>query len=237
MAYEQIRLSRQKVLYNSTNATNPITAQLVLQGAKVTPTSATITIYAPGGTTALVSAGTMTVTGTMLTYSATTTTTASWPIATGYRADIAVTYSAAVYTMHEMFDVVKYLVRCHVTWDRLVAIDDSIVGSEHNGDEDLSPLIESVRDMAQAALEAKIVNGKKLVENYILDTAPTDTAMAFGVLAQWCLNRGMIEKYKIYREYFERTLGDILSTLKYDTGQSGFEAATPGGIHEVTLVL
>jgi hypothetical protein len=240
MAYEQIRMARQKVLYDNTNAATPLTAQLVLAGAKVTPASATITIYRKGVSTALVSAASMTVSGTLMTYSVDTTTEASWPIETGYRAVLAVTVgsgeSAVVHQMHLIFDIVRYMVRCRVTWDRLVAIDDSIVGSLHNGDEDLSPLIEAVRDMAQAALEAKIVNGKKMVENYILDTSATDTAVAFGVLAQHMLNKGMMEKYKIYRDYFERTLNDVLATLRFDTGQSGEESATPGGIHEVTFV-
>ena len=42
MAYEQKRIGRGKVQYNNDNDANPLTYQLVVDGAKVTPTSATI---------------------------------------------------------------------------------------------------------------------------------------------------------------------------------------------------
>ena len=68
MAYEQRNLRRQKVRYNDDNDDNKLEYQLVLDGAKVTPTSATITIYKPGSTAAVVSAASMTLSGSVLQY-------------------------------------------------------------------------------------------------------------------------------------------------------------------------
>ena len=117
MAYEHKPLRRQKVRYNNTNDDNPLLYQLVVDEEKVTPTSATITIYAPGNSTALVTAAVMTVTGTLLTYKPDTTTEASWPIATGYRADIVVTYATLTYDRHVVFDIVPYLLITGVARD------------------------------------------------------------------------------------------------------------------------
>ena len=47
MTFELKRLGRQKVRYDSANDDNLLRYQLVVDGAKVTPTSATISIYKP----------------------------------------------------------------------------------------------------------------------------------------------------------------------------------------------
>ena len=69
-------------------AIRPETLNRIEKG-KTTPDTATISIYAPGGTTNLLTiAQSMTITGSILSYLVDTTTVASWPIGTSYRADI-----------------------------------------------------------------------------------------------------------------------------------------------------
>lgn len=237
MAFENLRLARQRVLYNDTNAASPLRFQLKIDGAKITPTSATITIYRAGVSTALVSAASMTLSGSILSYPVVTTTTASYPIETGYRAEVAVTYNAVVYERHFLFDVVKFLFHLDVAWDQLVALDDSIVGTLHNGVEDLGPLISAAYDVIHGAIETKIVKGKKALLNNVIDTASISLAGCYWVLSQHHLNKRELEVYRIYLENYERTLSDVLSSLKWDMGQSGEESAEPGGGQQVTLVL
>ena len=109
MAYESRHPRRQKVLYNNTNAAYPLSAQLTVNGAKVTPSACTVDIYKDGNSTALVSAASATLTGTVATYSPDTTTTSSWPVGPGYRADFNFTYSGTAYKVHVIFDVAKLI--------------------------------------------------------------------------------------------------------------------------------
>ena len=236
MAYESRPVRRQRVLYNSANATNPLVYQLVVDGAKVTPSSAAITIYRPTSTTALVSAAAMTVSGSKMTYSCTTTTVASWPIDTGYRADIAVTYATAVYPRQITFDVVKYLFDLNIGKDQLVAFDDSIQGMQHISDEDFSELIESCYGQIQTRIEAKVIEDKKLLCNMILDTPKVANVAMLFILSRIHFNKGDMERYREYKTDFNELIESVLSTIQYDDDQDGMEAQKIGGLTEVRLV-
>ncbi|HDL48461.1 MAG TPA: hypothetical protein ENH33_00665 [Actinobacteria bacterium] len=237
MAYESKRTHRQKALYNSANATSPIVAQLIVEGEKATPTSATVTVYAPGNTTAILEATAMTVTGTILTYPLDTTTVATFPLATGYRAVVAVTYGGEIYTLEHIFDVVRALVQMDITYDQLVALDSSIEGKTSVGDEALAPLIEKCHDVIQTAIEAKIVRGERLLENYILDTSGVSIAGQYWCLAHLFLAAKDRELFDLYYKLFGDLLGEVLSSMPYDTGQSGSESGDLGGLQQVTLKL
>lgn len=237
MAFENYQMGRQKVLYNNANDDNPVVYQLKVDGEKVTPTSATIEIYKPGSTTAVLAATAMSKSGTLLTYSVDTTTVADFPVDEGYRGEIVVTYNSLTYDAQIVFDVAKFLLRYQVAWDQLVALDDSIVGMKHNGEEDLSPLIEACRDDLQADLESKIVKGKALKENYILDDSRVSSVFRLFILAQLHLNKGNMDHYEIYFERFQHLKNAVLSAIKYDTDEDGQESGDIGGLHEITLEL
>ncbi len=236
MAYEQRTQRRQKVRYNSANDDNLLKYQLIVEGAKVTPTSGTITVYTRGNTTALLAATALTVDGTLLTYALDTTTTASWPIATGYRAELAIVYGGITYTRHFIFDVVKFLLDINTGYDQLVAYDDAIQGMEHNGDEDFSELIESCRDDLQVKLETKILKDEKLIENAILDYSAIAVCAKLYILYRIWRNKGDEERAKEYREEFYSMWNSVLNTIRYDTAQDGDEDSEIGGVQEVRLV-
>jgi hypothetical protein len=235
MAYESRHPGRQRVLYNNANTTNPIKYQLILDGKKVTPTSGAITIYAPGSTTALVSAGVMTVTGSVLTYALSTTTTASYPIGTGYRADVVVTYGAATYARQLQFDVVKYLFDLNIGIDQLRAFDDSIQGMQHVDDETFSQLIQACMSQLQAKIEAKVIEDKKLLTNMILDTAIIGTAAINYILSRIHFNKGDTDRFNNFDKAFDDLWPAVLSSIKYDVDQDGFEGSKIGGITECRL--
>lgn len=237
MAYESKPIRRQKVRYDNANTATPLLYQLVEDGAKLTPSSATITIYAPNSTTALVTADSMTVSGTLLTYSVDTTTEASWPKGTGYRADMAITASSVVYTRHLIFDVVAYLLNLQIARDQLIALDDSVKAMEHDGDEDFSELIEACRDIMQVRIESKVLKGKKLIENAIIDDNALSVAGRFYVLARLFFEKGQAEKAKAYNEEFDRLFEQVLNSMQFDDDQDGFENGEIGGIQDTRLVM
>ncbi len=236
MSYELKPLMRQKVLYDNANATNPLVYQLVLDGVKVTPTGATITIYRRGGATALVTAAVMTVSGSLLTYAVDTTTEASWPIETGYRADITVTYASATYERHLVFDVVRFLLDLAIGVDQLIDIDDRVAGMVHNGDDNMPGLVVAARSVLQARLEAKVLKDQKLVENAILDPSHLATAACFWILAQLWFDKGEQDKATWYRNEFDQLSDAVLNNLRYDEAQDGDEDSEPGGIQQTRLV-
>lgn len=236
MAYEHRRVGRQKILYNSTNDEWPLVYQLVVDGEKVTPTSATIAIYKPGSTTAVLAAVAMTVATTRLTYNVVTTTIANYPVDTGFRADVVVTYNAQTWPRTIIFDVVKYLLDLGIGFDQLLALDDGIRGMEHDGDEDFSPLIDACRDDLQAMIETKVVSDNALVENMILDNSRVASAARLYILGRIWQNKGNTDKAARYREDFALIWPAILSSIKYDTGQGGDEPGTADGLHDVRLV-
>jgi len=236
MAYEQRNLRRQKVRYNDDNDDNKLEYQLVLDGAKVTPTSATITIYKPGSTTAVVSAASMTLSGSVLQYAPDTTTVANYPVDEGYRADLAITYSGVVYKRQLVFDVAKYLLDLNIGYDQLVAFDDSIRGMTHDGDEDFSELIESCRDVLQTRIESKVLEDGRLLENMILDNTRVATCARFYILSRIYMNKGDLERHDLYRNDFDQLFDAVLNSIQYDKAQGGEERAEMGGIQEVRLV-
>lgn len=236
MAYESRHLRRQKVRYNSTNDDNLLVYQLLVGEQKVTPTSATITIYAPGSTTALVSAASMTVTGSLLTYAVVTTTTANYPIQTGYRAEIVVTYATKTYDRVVIFDVVKFLLDIGVGRDQLVSMDSRLSAMDHNGDGDFSEVIAAVRDEINHRLETKAHKDGQLVENMILDTSRVSIPARNLVLSQIFYNHGNTEEGKRYEDRFKELFGAMLSGISYDTGQEGEESAVQGGIQMIRMV-
>ena len=238
MAYEDRKLRRQRVKYDNSNASNPLVYQLVLDGAKVTPTSAAITIYEPGNTTALVSAAAMTVSGTTkLIYSVDTTTEADWPIQEGYRAEIAITASAVVYPRHLMFDVVRFLFDLNIGFDQLVALDDGIKGMGWDGDDDMSAVINSCSDVLQAKLEARILKGERLIQEQLIDSTKFAQAARFYILGHIYRTKDNPTRAGEYMGEFKELWDAVLSTQQYDKAQDGEEDAELGGIQDVRLVL
>jgi len=235
MSYELKPLMRQKVLYDNSNESNPLLYQLVLDGVKATPDSATITIYKRGSATALVTAAAMTLSGSVLRYAVDTTTEASWPLDTGYRADLEITYGGVVYARHIVFDVVRFLLDLAIGVDQLVDIDDRVAGMVHNGDDDLPGLIVAARSVLQARLEAKVLKDGKLIENAILDPSHLATSACFWILSQLWFNKGEQTKAEWYRKEFDALSESVLSNLRYDEAQDGDEDAEPGGIQQVRL--
>ncbi len=233
--YEQRPMRRQRVRYNDANDDNKLVYQFAIDGAKVTPTSATISIYASGSTTALVSAAAMTASGTLLTYAVDTTTTASWPVANGYRADVIVTYGGVTYPRHFIFDVVKYVLKLNVNRDTLDAIDSAIQGMEHGGDEDFSPLIEFCKDEIQARIEAKVVEDRKLLQDMVLDYSGLEVCLAYRVLAQIWQNNGDTVRSESYKKQSDMLLSTVLSTMGYDQSQTGSEGSR-GKVQEVRIL-
>lgn len=236
MTYELKPLARQKVLYDNANTTNPLRYQLVLNGAKVTPTSATITIYRRGSDTALVSAAAMTVSGSLMTYAVSTTTEASWPIETGYRAEITVTYGGVTYLRHIVFDVVRFLLDLAIGVDQLTDIDDRVAGMVHNGDDDMPGLIVAARADLQARIESKVLKDGKLIENAILDPSHLAVAACYMILGQLWFDKGEPDRAKWYIDRYESLAGAVLNNLRYDEAQDGDEDSDAGGVQQVRLV-
>lgn len=235
MAFELRRIGRQKVRFDSTNDDNPLRFQLIVNGEKVTPASATITIYRPGSTTALVSAAAMTLTGTILSYEVITTTEASWPIGTGYRADIVVTYSSDTYDRTVVFDVVKYILAVDVALDQLVAYDDGIRDMQHDGDPDFASLIEACRDRLQMEIEAHVLGEGKLIENMILDASYVSVAFRDLVLSRVWKGKND-DRSDDYENDYRAAKKLLLSSIQFDKNQDGQEDSRLGGIQPVRLV-
>ena len=228
MAYEQKSLRRQKLRYDSDNEDNPVVFQLVVDGAKVTPASATIAITDPDGT-AVLTASAMTASGTLLTYAVDTDDADDFPAATGYRADLAITVGtgddAVVYTRHIVLDVVKYVLDLGIGRDQLLARDESILAAEHAGDEDLSPLIEACRDELQLKLEAKAFADERVIENMILDSSRVAVPARLYILWQFHLQRNA-ELAETYETQYRELWADFLAAIKYDKNLDGIEESS-----------
>lgn len=224
-------LRRQKVLYDDTNATNPLRFSLIVRGTVVTPSSATVTIYKPGSTTAVVATTACTISGSVATYAVNTTTTADFPLNTGYRAEVAFTVGTDVYESAFIFDVVRFLLRLGVGVDQLLARDDSLRGLEHNGDEDFSDLIEACRDEVQLIIESKVIDAGGVLENMVIDSSRLAVPFRLYVLAAILLEKGRPDDAKRYEEKFDAMLPAVLQTVKYDVDQDGQEdaSARPSG--------
>lgn len=234
MAFELRRLGRQKVRYDAANDELPLKFQLIVNGEKVTPTSATIAIYSPSGT-ALVAATAMTLSGSILSYILSTTTEASWPVASGYRADVVVTFSAKTYERSFVFDVVKYLLDVGMSFDQLVAYDDGIRDMAHDGDEDFSALIEACRDKLQMQIETKVLGEGKLLENMLLDNSNVAVAFRELCLAQ-IYSRSSADRSQKYFDDYRASMKGLLASIQYDKNQDGAEDAQLGGMQPIRLV-
>ncbi len=237
MAYESRHIRRFKVRYDDDNADNPLTYQLVLNGAKITPTSATVAVYAPGETTATLAATAMTVSGTLMTKAIDTSTEADYPVGTGYRARIVVTYGGVTYEDDVLFDVVKFLLRIPVGVDQLIARDDSIKAMEWNGDEDLSEIIEACRDEIQLMLEAKALEDGQLLENMVLDSSRIAIPFRPYVLSQIMYAKGRDAQADRYEKSFDKLFRAMLAGIRYDKDQDLTEDGTTGRVNPVRLVM
>jgi hypothetical protein len=235
MAYEQRPLRRQKVRYNDANDDTPLTYQLLVDGAKVTPTSATITIYAPGNSTALVDAAAMTKSGSLLTYAPDTTTVASWPVDTGYRAHVITTYSAVTYPDDLYFDVAKFILRFSVGYDQLVSRDEAVAGMTYADDEDLSPIIEATRDELQLLIESKVLGDGKLLESMVLDRAAVEVPGVLLVLSNLYRAKHEYETAAVWREDFARLWRASMASVRYDENEDLEEDSTVGGTNRVAI--
>lgn len=236
MAYESRHLRRFKCRYNNDNDDNPLTYQLVKDGAKVTPTSATIAIYKPGVTTAVLAATAMTKSGTLLTYNIDTTTTADFPVGTGYRAHIVVT-ATDTYEDQIIFDVAKLVPFGRISRDQLVALDDRVKGMEHAGDEDFSEIIEAVRDEVQLQVETKVINDNQLLEDMILDQSRLAVPSRFLTLAYVLREKGFTEDADYWEGKYDSVIRMVLGGIKYDTNQDLEEDGKQGHIQTTRLVM
>jgi hypothetical protein len=237
MAYERRPLKRQKVRYNSDNDDNLLVYQLVVDDEKVTPTSATIAIYKPGTSTAVLSATAMTKSGTLLTYAVDTTTTANYPVGEGYRGEIITTYDSKTYNDVLMFDVCKFLLTGWLTRDQLIDRDDSLLAAEHAGDENFPGLISSSRDELQILVEARAFADGHLLEDMILEHGKFATVMRLYVLETYHRNKGHTEKADKLEEKFDTLWAAFLNGIRYDKNQDGEESTDVGGIVRQKLVL
>jgi hypothetical protein len=235
MAFELRNMGRQRVRYDDANDDNPLVYQLVLDGAKVTPSSGTIAIYKNGESSASLAATAMTVSGTKLTYALDTTTETTWTKG-AYRADVVVTYSAVTYPRHFLFDIVPYLFDQNIGIDQLIALDDGVRGMVHDGDPDFNVLIVACQDVLKAKLEAKVAKDKKLVQDMVIDHSALSIAYRFYILGRIWKNKGNDEKAADYFTEFSEIFDAVLSTLKYDTGLTGTEPTEPGGLEETRFV-
>ena len=230
MAYEAFSLRRQKLEYNSSDTANTLTAQLKVQGQKITPDSATICAYAPGTTVDIIGAATMTVTGTIMSYAVDTTDTSTWPLGTGYRADIEVAWGTDTAPLELVFDVVSYLLRLNIGRDQLVARDASIVGMDWAGDETFAGLIEACTDQIQLMLETHAIDQGQLVENMILDNSRIAIPAVELMLSQLFFSKKDKDNGKRYEDSFKSLFKAMLGGIKFDVSQSGSEEGRQGRI-------
>jgi hypothetical protein len=216
IAFESRVLRRQKVRYNDDNDDNPIVYQRNLNGVKVTPSSATIQIFAPGNSTAVLDATAMTIDGTLAKYSVDTTTTSDFPVGEGYRARILATISGTVYPDDIYFDVAKHIVNLDIGYDQLVGLDSRISGMEHAGDETFAALIEAVRDEIQLRLETASAGNKQFLETMIVDKSRISIPARFLVLARVMRAKGHKEEADEYMAEFRELWRAMLQGTKID---------------------
>lgn len=248
MAFEYKRIARQKVRYNDANDDNPLVHQLIINGAKVDPTSATIGIYHSGDADteilASLSLSTAMETSTdrgdsdtsLLTYAVDTTTTASWPVGRGYRADIVVTYNSITYPQHFLFDVVKYVLTPKIGFDQLVAYEDRVRGMTHDGDPDFSNMIGACQDNWQAKIETKMTEAGRMQQEMLIDDSMVQIAFRSYVLAK-ILREPHPDLATDYMDEANVLFDAALAVQPLDTGQSGFEDGTDGELVDTVLEL
>lgn len=224
MPYELKATRRQKVRYNDDNDDNALTYQLYVDHEKATPTSATITIYRPGSSTAVVSGASMTVSGTLLTYAVdASSSTTDFPIDTGFRGEMSIVSGGTTYERVLTFDVVKTVLELHIGRDQLVDRDDQLVAGEHAGDENFPGLISAARDDLQVLLEAKAFADRRLIEDMILDHGKLATVARYYILEMYFRNKGNDDKANHYERRFNDLWEAFLGSVEYDKDQDGVE--------------
>lgn len=224
MAYEEKNLRRQKIRYNSLNEDAPIKFQFVGPGGKLTPDTGTavVTVYTSAGTK-VVDGESMTITGTLLTYSIDTTTVASWPKQSGYRADITIDVGGVQQDAHIIFDVTDYLLNIGVSRDSLVARDSGVQGSEHAGFEDLAPFIEACRDELQLRIEGKLNKDGRVWEEMIID--PSRIAIPARAYILWQHHADIdpeAGKAEHFKDQYRELWSAFMNAVRYKDG-AGFE--------------
>ena len=238
MAYTLRPLKRQKMRYDSPNADNKIIYQHIVDGEKVTPTSATIAIYAPGEATATLAATAMTLSGTLLTYVLSTETEADYPVGESYRAEITVTYNAVVYPkIIVMFDVVKFLLNMQLVADSIRDRDEGVMGGEHAGDEAFPGLLAAVRDELQLMIETRAFAEDQMLENMILDHARFAIVARLYFLECYWREKRDAEMADYYERKFRDTWRAFLDGIKFDKNVDGTEDERQGQLIKQRLML
>ncbi len=234
MAYD---LARHKARYGDDNADNALIYQLVIDGLAVTPTAATLSIFRRGESAALVTDDDMTIAGTLATYEIDASDTDDYPIDVDYRAVLSLTYGGVVYQRVVLFDVARFLFNLAISVEHIIALDPNVRGMIHDGDPEFAQLLLACRSVIQAQIETKILSGKQLVENVILDHDKIAIAARFYILSRIFFNASDFERYAIYTKDYDLMLAAMLSTLQYDKGQDGDTDGDIGGIQTMRFML
>jgi len=171
----------------------------------------------------------------LLTYAVDTTTTASWPVDTGYRAHIITTYGGVTYPDDLYFDIAKFLLRFSVGYDQLLATDEAVAGMAHAGDEDLSPIIERTRDEIQLLIESKVLGDGKLLESMVLDRAAIEVPGVLLAVSNLYRAKHEYEAATYWREQFNELWRASIATIRYDSNEDLEEDTTIGGANGVTI--
>ncbi len=238
MAYESASISRFKCRYDSDNDDNTILFQLVRAGVKVTPTSATIAIYKPGNSTAVLAATSMgSASGTLFTYAIDTTTVADFPVGNGFRARIVVTVGSTTYDEDVYFDVVKTVPQGRITRDQLVKLDERVSTMQYAGDDDFSELIEGVWEDVQLDIESREVDGVQMTEDMIVDRSRLSVAMRCLCLSRILRPKGEREDAEYWEDTYRKKLRQILSgAIRHDTDQDQ-EEDSEGSLAVITRIV
>jgi len=233
MAYELRELRRQKVRYDSDNADMPLTFTLVRDGVKTDMASgdaATVTIYRPGVTAAVVTDGGMTETigSSLITYAPDTTTTTDWPVEEGYRAEVTVAISGGTtFISHFIFDIVKFPLNLMLARDQLADRSSLIKGMNWAGDEDFSGPISACRDELQLRLEGLAHLHGRILEDMAIDHHKLAVVQRVYVLAEIYRDKRDTEMADHFERKFEELWEAYEAQAKFDTSQSGTEEASP----------
>lgn len=237
MSLEIRPFGRQKIRYNSANDDIAITYQLIVDGAKVTPTSATIAITR--ASTEVLAATAMTLTGSLLTYAVDTTTVADFPAGGSYRADIVVTYNSITYDRHLIFDVVNYPFQLTIGADQLIMIDGTVRGMATDGDETLAPLIAAASDAISIDLEHMVIEADPLRTFMVLDNSKLNIAAAYWILYQLFFSTAPEDsqiKWEEYKSRYGASLRAAVSSMEYDKSGDGQEDGNRPGIQAIRLL-
>lgn len=237
MAYELRQLRRFKAVYNNDNSGNLLKISIVRDGVPLVcadvAEAVTATIYTPDGGTAIETATALTPTLGNSVYTLAIDTSAFpalYTIRTGYRADLTITISAAVYTGHIIFDVVKDLLALALTFDQLQDRDPRLRGRDHAGDDDFNALIEACRDEFQLRIEGMAYDYGRILEDMAIDSSKLSVVFRLYVLE--AVFRAISEDWAkdaadSYEKKFEEAWRLWANQFKADTSQSGVESSEP----------